>query len=654
MERSTVVRETRDLLAISRPWSWATTALPFAVAAFDAARGLSPAILLGTLYFLLPYQLLIHALDPGPGDSPERTRIRQIAVGATNLPLLAALVLLGGAVAGIALVGAVLVALAVNAPPIRARSRPIGEPITGALQVVLAAVCGCLIGGRAVADLPWLLLATFTLWAVAAFALRSIVGVGTERPAGDASIAVTLGTRVTALVALVGFFVAAAVVASLGPLGALAALALDAFLLLPAMILTADRQDPAGEASAAGRAWAAFPGLAVLVGTWLGYLLLRHWGIVTVDPLVLAIIVASVLAGWVLLDIVLTRLVTHRRRVPETDWDAEIPSLTIVVSSRDAGGWFADMIAALRDQTYADATIIVVDDGAIEGSAEFATELVGYDGRVVIAPPVPEGRARDGWLRQVGAEAATTDLVLFLDPDTYLMPVALRKLVEQQQRGGYELLSGVTSDAMPTRSEVVAVPGFALVRFGFVPIWVSALTRGRPAGIAFASDRLLLVRRDAYTDVGGHAAAPASERDAIALARTFVRGGRRIGTIHVADLGETRRYPGTGAAIAAWRRMFLPAVGGSLALALLAVIVSVITFLVPLALPIIAFIGGAEPRMIVASFVPLGLLTAARLALTMTQRQSPLTIFVHPLTAVVMLIGQVAAIVDHISGRRHD
>ncbi len=47
--------------------------------------------------------------------------------------------------------------------------------------------------------------------------------------------------------------------------------------------------------------------------------------------------------------------------------------------------------------------------------------------------PAPTAGSRRDWARHVGATAAGTDLVLFVDADTVLAPVATRILVEQQQ-----------------------------------------------------------------------------------------------------------------------------------------------------------------------------------------------------------------------------
>ena len=76
-----------------------------------------------------------------------------------------------------------------------------------------------------------------------------------------------------------------------------------------------------------------------------------------------------------------------------------------------------------------------------------------------------------------------------------------------------------------------------------------------------------------------------------------------------------------------------------------------LAYLVPMVLPLVAFVSGAEARALVASFIPLFLLGFARFALVLTQRHPLTTVFWHPVTIVVTLLGQAAALVDHVTGR---
>jgi lycopene elongase/hydratase (flavuxanthin-forming) len=640
----------RNLLELSDPRSWPTTALPFAVAAYDVQRGLSPALILGTLYFLGPFHLLLQGADPSAVPA-ERALLTRVAIALTNLPLLALLVLLGGASTGVALLVTVGAALAYSVPPIRTRERPILDSVTRALLIVLPAVCGSLMAGLAVAGLPWLPLLALASWAMATSALAAIANVTADEAVGRTSIATALGRRPTAAVSFVGYAVTAVAVASLGSLGVLAALGLALYLLLPMMVIVAPRHDPTAMEGAAGRAWSGHLGLRFLVGAWLAILLLRHWGIVAgVSSLELAIATSAAAIGFAGWNIVMTRLATRRRRT-RPDPERQILSMTIVVASHDDGEQLAVCVEAMMEQTYADTAILVVDTGSTDGSPELAAEILGGAGYVIAAPPTPDGWLPRNWALWTGVQQSQGDLVLFLDVDTLLVPVATRIIVEQLEERRWDLLSGLARDEMPTVGERASVPGFALLRLGFRPIWLAAWTRGRLRAAAFASGSLSLVRRDAYLAVGGHAAYPDSREAGVEIARALAREGRRAGTTSVADLAASRSYPGVDAVIGAWRRDFLPTVSGSLAFALLAIAAQALAYVVPMVLPLVAFVSGAEARTLVASCIPLFLLGFARFALVLTQRHPLTTVVWHPVTIAVTLFGQTLGLLDHVIGR---
>jgi hypothetical protein len=130
------------------------------------------------------------------------------------------------------------------------------------------------------------------------------------------------------------------------------------------------------------------------------------------------------------------------------------------------------------------------------------------------------------------------------------------------------------------------------------------------------------------------------------------RAGRRVGVVHAAGLGVIHHDRSIGETVADWRERFVSSVGGSLAIAILVMLLEVLAFGVPLLLPVAAILSGAPVRTLIASFVPLILLLVSRLLICLIQRQSPRTVVWHPVTILVALIGQMAGIADVVTGRR--
>jgi 4-hydroxybenzoate polyprenyltransferase len=657
----------RDLVLASRPVSWINTGLPFLAAAFEQVRGLDAAVVLGTIYFLGPYNLLLYGVNDlfdyesdirnprkqsleGGLVAPANARILWLAIVATNLPFLALLGWLGGAVAAAVLLLTVAVAVIYSAPPLRTKERPFLDSATSAMHFVLPAVCGFLVAGRPLPELPWLVLAGFAAWGIASHAIGAIQDVEYDRAAGIGSIATALGGRATGVISLAGYAAAVAVAATVtAPWGPIAAAALSTYLLLPIMVLARDDE------AQARRAWRSFMQLNIPVGFVLAQALLRAWDVTTYTPWEIAVAAAAGVAGWTLLNTLLITAMS-RRHVPRARAAGPLPSLTVVVPCRNEAARLPAALASLADQAYGgEMRVLVVDDGSSDGSSAVAAgglAPLGDRGAVIEAPAKPAGWSGKGWAVATAARAATTELVLAMDADTTLEPGGAEAIVRELRARGADLISGVTRYAMPTLGERIAMPGYPLLLFGFVPAWVPALAGGRPTVLAFSYGPLELVRREAYLATGGHAAHPDSHREDVDLARTFTAAGRVVRVTHTADLAATRHYTTAGEVFASWSRILPGYAGGSVAVAVTMLVAELVGWVLPFALPFVALV--VEPPMLPASLVPLAALVAARLVLAVTQRQPLVTVLLHPLTAAFTIAAQVVALGALVAGRTPD
>jgi 4-hydroxybenzoate polyprenyltransferase/GT2 family glycosyltransferase len=643
-----------DILRASRPFSWINTALPFLAMAWAVHRSLTPAIVLGTLYFLAPYNLLLYGvndifdyasdrLNPRKGGAIEGGLVGPslagrlwLAVAVSNIPFLLILGRLAGGMAAAALAVTVLVALAYSMPPLRTKVIAFLDSATSSLHFVLPAVCGGLIAGASLSSLPWRLLAAFFLWGMASHALGAIQDVGYDREAGIGSIAVALGARTTAWFSLAAYSAAVLLVASWGGAALVAAVALLPYVLLAASCLAGDIE------MQARRAWHSFLGLNLLTGFIITQVLLRVWGAgpVTVPQMLAWGSAVGVLA---ILAMTIANELAMRQRAPAP---ARRPSVSIIVPVRNEIGTIGICLAAIRSQRYeGEWETIVVDDGSEDGTAEAAKTLLRPRDRLLRPGPAPESWTGKCWAAQQGAEAAQGEILIFLDADTTLQPLALHALVREIAGSG-GLLSVLTRYQMLSWSERLFMPAFAQLQLCFLPI--ALMNAGRPV-LPYANGPCMAVPREEYLASGGHAAIRGSSREDVDLARSISAAGLPVRLARGADIATTRHYRTLDGISGFWRRTYYAYGGNSLAVALFGILGMGTVFLLPLALLPVALVMG-DRSALVGSLIGLAGLLLLRSLIAVRERQPLSTILLHPVTWLGTLIFQALSTMDGLRG----
>ncbi len=275
-----------QVLASSRPLSWVNTAYPFGAAYLLAGGGLDVAFVLGVLYFLVPYNLLMYGINdvfdyesdvrnPRKGGVEgvvldrrvHRTTI--VAAVVSNVPFLVALLALGDARAAGVLAVSVAAVVAYSAPVLRFKERPFLDSLTSSTHFVSPAVYGVVLAGGALGDSAAALVGFF-LWGVASHAFGAVQDIEADRAGGISSIATALGAARTTQLVLVAYVVAGAVLLTLDRPWSLAAALVVPYALsvVPYLRLT----DAQCERARAG--WRRFLWLNYLAGFLLTQLLI--------------------------------------------------------------------------------------------------------------------------------------------------------------------------------------------------------------------------------------------------------------------------------------------------------------------------------------------------------------------------------------------
>ena len=237
LRASTVARQ---LLIASRPVSWINTAYPFAAAYVMTTREVDLTLVLGTLFFLVPYNLAMYGINdvfdyesdlrnPRKGGAHGAVldrRMHRVTLWASALlclPFVAYLVVIGSAVSWLVLAASLFFVVFYSAPPLRLKERPFLDSVTSSIHFFSPAVYGLVLAGASWTPALVALIAAFALWGVASHAFGAVQDVVADREAGIASIATARGARWTVRFALACY--AAAGVAMLattwpGPLAA--------------------------------------------------------------------------------------------------------------------------------------------------------------------------------------------------------------------------------------------------------------------------------------------------------------------------------------------------------------------------------------------------------------------------------------------------
>jgi len=233
---------TRQLFWSSRPVSWINTTFPFGAAYVASTGRLDITFWLGTLFFLIPYNLLMYGINDvfdyesdlrnprkgGIEGALLSTRWHRHTVWAAVLlciPFLAYLAWVAPWAAGwLALF--IFTVVAYSAPVLRFKERPVLDSITSASHFV-----GPMIFALAIARINLLeprILATigaFTLWGMASHAFGAVQDVKADRAANISSIATFFGARLTTRLSVLAYAASGILVIAAGGVEELAAIA---------------------------------------------------------------------------------------------------------------------------------------------------------------------------------------------------------------------------------------------------------------------------------------------------------------------------------------------------------------------------------------------------------------------------------------------
>jgi chlorobactene glucosyltransferase len=282
----------------------------------------------------------------------------------------------------------------------------------------------------------------------------------------------------------------------------------------------------------------------------------------------------------------------HRRSalpMPALRWASPIVSIVVPVRNeiRNIGACLEGLSAqtGLSGQS----SIIVVDDDSEDGSAAAAKHPAAGDQRILVTAA---GALPQGWVGKPhacwrGALLSRGDWLCFVDADVRAAPNLVATAVAAAEAERIDMLSLHPMQELGSFWERLVIPAGLLILACAKPF--------ETASEDVANGQFLLIRRDAYFAVGGHAAVRAEICEDKALASRVKGAGFCFRVLAAEQFARTRMYCDFASLWEGFSKNatdILGSHGRTLAVALAAFIVGWTALLLPLA---VSFTAVAEP-----------------------------------------------------------
>ncbi len=230
--------------------------------------------------------------------------------------------------------------------------------------------------------------------------------------------------------------------------------------------------------------------------------------------------------------------------------------VSAIVPARNEENTIANCVESLAAQTEI-AEIIVVNDQSTDRTSAVLRELAGRIGRlrVVETRELPAGWVGKNYAVSRGAALATSDWLLFTDADAVHLPGSTAQALADAATTGADLVSYSPEQETHAWWERALIPFIycrLAQRFSFAEVNDPAL----PA--AAANGQYLLIRRQAYQAIGGHAGVAGQVVEDVALARRAKQTGYRIHFAPGQGIARVRMYRSFGAMWQGWTKNLYP------------------------------------------------------------------------------------------------
>lgn len=322
------------------------------------------------------------------------------------------------------------------------------------------------------------------------------------------------------------------------------------------------------------------------------------------------------------------------RRWPADKPMRDAPSVSILIPARDEAATIERAVRGATSGRLAAYEVIVCDDGSTDGTSEILDRLAKQipELRVIQGRELPDGWVGKPFACSQLAEAASGDVLLFVDADTVLEKQGIERLLSLFDDFEADVVSVVPAQEAVSFAERLMMPLLHLTYTSWLPL--PLIWRTHDDRFLAANGQVLGFRKQAYEIIGGFEAVRSEIVDDMAICRLAKQANKKVVFADGFCIARCRMYGSWSEVRDGFSKNMYEGVGGtSISLAFV------------IALHVFAFLGSwlMIPAALLGSVMWLpvmlgvGANLVTRTALALRHQHSFVSVFLHPVAIAGML-----------------
>lgn len=310
--------------------------------------------------------------------------------------------------------------------------------------------------------------------------------------------------------------------------------------------------------------------------------------------------------------------------------------VSVLIPARNEEETIEQCVRAALEGTHPVDEVLVYDDQSTDQTPAILARLCEeYDQLgVVEATKLPPDWVGKPHACHRLAEAATGDVLVFVDADTFLQDDGLARIASLFDTIDAKLVTAVPRQQTASFAERLVLPLLHLTYTSWFPLML--VYRSQDPRFLAANGQLLAVARSTYDDIGGFEAVRCDVVDDMAICRRAKEAGHRVVFADGFEMATCRMYESAREVWEGFSKNLYEGIGGH-PVALLGVCAVYFTaFVLPYVMLATALLGGFD-WMLAPAVVGVAANVALRAALVWRFRQAAEGILLQPIGALALL-----------------